>query len=310
MEFLKLKILLPCLLLVQAVALYAGNGFSVSSFKRLDWDLDARVNYPVKDQNSRKAALIKVVTADGGRFAFDVGMMGIVKQEVKDSEVWLYVPEGVRKISISHPEYGLIRDFDFGQSLESGTVYELRLDIPQRVEEKLVVLRDTLVRDSIVYKAGLQYPSGLRLALVGAVPDFSWGAAIGYDSGKWGAYLKWRSNYVFPSWSLECSSDGTNSEGYVWTDGSSQVSTMLISAGLSYNFLPWMGLSLGAGYGKRLLLWKDIDGRGVKVTDRSFEGFTAEVGAIFTYKHAEILLGTSLVGMHYLQFEMGVGWHF
>ncbi len=75
---------------------------------------------------------------------------------------------------------------------------------------------------------------------------------------------------------------------------------MLISARLSYRLFPWIGVSAGAGYG-----------RSVKVTDRSYEGFSPEAGAVFTLKHAKLLLGVSLVEMHCLQFEMGgVGWHF
>ena len=58
---------------VSASAQTDSSGFFVQSFKKLEWDLDARSNYPELDQNNRKAALIKVVIPEAG-FDFDVGV--------------------------------------------------------------------------------------------------------------------------------------------------------------------------------------------------------------------------------------------
>lgn len=69
------------------------------------------------DQNSRKAALIKVVIPEAG-FDFDVGVMGVVSVRQEVGEVWVYVPEGVRKITVRHQTYGVIRDYEFGCPIE------------------------------------------------------------------------------------------------------------------------------------------------------------------------------------------------
>ena len=74
------------------------------------------------DQNGKKCALIKIETNQTG-FSFDVGALGVVKTEQKENSVWVYVPEGVKRITISHQYLGVIRDFDLGQSLRSAKTY-------------------------------------------------------------------------------------------------------------------------------------------------------------------------------------------
>jgi hypothetical protein len=79
-----------------------------------------------QDQNGEVAALIKVVTTQTG-FSFDCGAMGIVKTLQKPSEIWVYVPRGVRKITIAHPRLGLLRDYYFPIPIEAARTYELVL---------------------------------------------------------------------------------------------------------------------------------------------------------------------------------------
>jgi hypothetical protein len=99
---------------------------SVKSFRKLENDLDARINYPLKDQNGEYCAIIKVVTTQKGYF-FDGGMTGIVKTVDKPAEIWVYVPWGLKKITISHPQLGILRDYMLDVSVEKATVYELVL---------------------------------------------------------------------------------------------------------------------------------------------------------------------------------------
>ena len=128
----------------------ASDEFSVQSFRRLEWDLDARSGSPVLDQNGKKSALIKVITNAEG-LDFDVGVMGVaaVRQEV--GEVWVYVPEKVRKITIRHKDYGVIRDYIFPEPVESAVTYEMVLRTP--APEKEVIVKDSIVyvdRKSVV----------------------------------------------------------------------------------------------------------------------------------------------------------------
>ena len=96
---------------------------SVVKFQKLENDLDARVNAPVLDQNGKKCALLKVVTIEKG-FTFDVGQLGVLKTLYKPAEVWVYVPKGVNKIKITHPQLGQIKSDDGYYWFPSGGVEE------------------------------------------------------------------------------------------------------------------------------------------------------------------------------------------
>ena len=104
---------------------------NVKSFRMLDNDLTANTNGTYElDQNGEKAALIKVVTNQTG-FSFDCGSLGVVKTMQKPSEIWVYVPRGVRRITISHPTLGVLRDYDFPVSVEGARTYEMVLATDQ-----------------------------------------------------------------------------------------------------------------------------------------------------------------------------------
>ena len=99
---------------------------AVKSFRKLENDLDARVNAPIKDFSGDISAIIKVVTNQTG-FTFDCGQAGIVKTVNKPSEIWVYVPYGVKRITLMHPHLGQLRDWLFTQPIEKATVYEMVL---------------------------------------------------------------------------------------------------------------------------------------------------------------------------------------
>lgn len=103
---------------------------NVKSFRMLDNDLTANTNDLRTDQNGEKAALIKVVTNQTG-FSFDCGSLGVVKTMQKPSEIWVYVPRDVRRITISHPTLGVLRDYDFPVSIEGARTYEMVLTTDQ-----------------------------------------------------------------------------------------------------------------------------------------------------------------------------------
>lgn len=118
--------------------------FRVKSFRKLEWDLDAQVTHPKMDQNNKKAALIKVVTAEPD-FDFDVGIMGVVEVKHETGEFWVYVPEHIKGITIRHPKFGIIRNYTFDIPIESASVYELTLATPKKEPERTVIVRDSIV---------------------------------------------------------------------------------------------------------------------------------------------------------------------
>lgn len=103
------------------------QSLSVESFRLLDTDLTANTAGTMeRDQNGNVAALIKVVTTQTG-FSFDGGMAGIVRTVQKTGEMWVYVPAGIQKLTISHQQLGMLRDFALPISVEAARTYEMRL---------------------------------------------------------------------------------------------------------------------------------------------------------------------------------------
>ena len=100
---------------------------SVSSFKAMPMDMDARVNHPVTDHNGKKCAIIKVENSNTG-FAFDTGTLQVQKVEQKVAEVWVYVQPGVRKITIKHQQLGVLREYPFPEAIKEGAVYVMKLE--------------------------------------------------------------------------------------------------------------------------------------------------------------------------------------
>lgn len=133
------KFLIFCMILFVLPQLRAQQ-LGVKSFKKLPNDLDARVSEPKKDQNGDVCSIIKVVTTQTG-FTFDSGQIGIVKTVQKPSEIWVYIPHGAKRMTISHPNLGLLRDYPFPIAIEKATVYELVLiagRVVTTVEETIV----------------------------------------------------------------------------------------------------------------------------------------------------------------------------
>lgn len=99
---------------------------SVKSFSVLTDDLTARVSAPEKDQNGEVCALIKIETTHTG-FGFDVGLMGVTKTVQKAGEIWVYVPKKINRITLSHSQLGVLRNYYFPVPIESATTYLMEL---------------------------------------------------------------------------------------------------------------------------------------------------------------------------------------
>lgn len=115
------------LLLVCSVSAYSQSNISVASFRLLENDLTANTHGTMeKDQNGEIAALIKIVTTEQG-FTYEVGVLGITKVKQEVGEIWVYVPHGIKKITIKHPQLGVLRDYYFQIPIEKARTYEMVL---------------------------------------------------------------------------------------------------------------------------------------------------------------------------------------
>lgn len=289
---------------VSASAQKDTSGFYVQSFKKLDWDLDARVNYPVLDQNNRKAALIKVVIPATG-FDFDFGIMGIVNVKQEVGEIWVYVPEGVKKITIRHKDYGVIRNYEFGCPIESATVYELTLHLPAKNEVKVVV------RDSIIYvptyipvqttvaEVRKREPIGLNVMAVGNIPNPAGGLMVAWNERRFGAYAKFITD-------LRSSHKSDNVSMWEYTSSS----MCSVTAGATYRCLDWLRVGLGGGYGCKLLFLKNSKGKWERNKDETLTDIAFDLGVFLRFGRFTSYIGVSNIALTYYRPELGIGYVF
>lgn len=296
---------------------YSDGEFKVLLFRRLSWDLDARVNHPVIDQNGKKAALIKVITNETD-FSFDVGIMGVTAVVQEDGEIWVYVPEYVRKLTIKHKNFGVIRDFIFTETIESAVTYELVLKTPEPlpVPEKEIIIRDSIVyiptvADSmLVLTKQRRQPVGIGVSAIYSFPKNAFGVRVDLEKFRWGGYIKTTSNFNGSASAYNCHSDGTIDGGYIWASGKVKNSQLSITAGPEYRILKWLRVYAGAGYGKRILLWEDMSGKWSKVTDYSYQGVCADAGVQFGLSRLRLTAGVSSISFKTVSCELGVGFCF
>ena len=113
----------------------------VKGFRKIESDQDARIYSAKTDQNGKKCAIIKAVTSQTG-FVFDFGGIGnAVATEQKTGEIWVWVPAGARKVTISHQQLGVLRNYPFDIDIEEATVYEMVLTtgtVTTIVDEQIV----------------------------------------------------------------------------------------------------------------------------------------------------------------------------
>ena len=155
------------------------QSISVSSFKLLDTDLTANTAGTMEmDQNGETAALIKVVTSQTG-FTFDGGALGIVKTQQTPGEIWVYIPRGSRKISIKHPQLGVLRDYPFPVAIQAARTYEMVLV----TGEVQTIVKQTRTSQYVVFQLN---PSNAIVELDGELLQTESGAAT--KMVKFGTY--------------------------------------------------------------------------------------------------------------------------
>ena len=100
--------------------------FKITKFQENMLDLTA-ARAAVKDKNGDICALIKFSVRDN-KFTFEPNL-GIVKTEQRVGETWLYVPQQTKRITIRHPQLGILRDYVIPVNIEQKMVYDAELQI-------------------------------------------------------------------------------------------------------------------------------------------------------------------------------------
>lgn len=108
------------------------QSFEVKDFEEHIWGTYART-HPVKDyQKGDLCAVIRFsVPTRGFKFTGD----GVMKQVNSAGEAIVYVPKGTERITIRHPEYGMIRDYKLPVAIAAGTEYRANIVMTRELEK-------------------------------------------------------------------------------------------------------------------------------------------------------------------------------
>lgn len=304
-----------CLSLHDAkAAVPTDSTFSVESFRQLPTDVSAFID-AVRDLNDEACALLKVVApAD---FAFS-SPLGIVERRDKVGEIWLFLPKGSKSITQKHPQWGVLRDFQFGTKLESRMTYEMRLRLPQTA---VVEKHDTIVYTQTIVDTVTVAPLR-RVVPLHAYTLLT--ASMHTDGPSWGvmaAMLSRHGGYVHASTNLRSAQKtiGTcNREGYrngavavkPYYTGKTQTSEYAITAGLIHRINDNLNIFEGAGYASQTTAWQLAESEGggwLRNDGLTHKGVAAEIGVVFTTGRLSLSASTLTIGGSHWQGCVGIG---
>lgn len=169
------KLFLTLLVVLCPLSLWSQD-FRVENFQENTMDMSAATS-GVKDLNGNVAALIRFAVRDN-KFEFS-GNIGVIKTEKKTGEVWLYVPQGTKRLTIKHPVYGVIRGYELPVALQSKTTYDAKITIT-----KVETTKKTGPWFMINAGYNIGGLSGLNFGVGGELGMFYVGADYTIGSGK------------------------------------------------------------------------------------------------------------------------------
>jgi hypothetical protein len=102
--------------------------FEISNFRERTTDLSA-ISSNYKDLNGHPAALIRFTVRDS-KFEFEANL-GIIALEKKTGEVYLYVPQDTRRLTVRHPRLGVLKDYVIPVKIASKVTYDADIVITE-----------------------------------------------------------------------------------------------------------------------------------------------------------------------------------
>lgn len=163
------------LLLLVLTSVFPAAFAQSGKMKVVQFDMDVMDRSATQDAYSKTydgktCSIIKVQTNEKG-FEFDGGYLTIPWKLEKTGEIWLWVQPGSKRITITHEDYGKC-EYIYGDPIESGRVYRMVLETPQRrqieIKSKCDVKVVSVVSDVITdFKGDLVYVND---SLVGLTP--------------------------------------------------------------------------------------------------------------------------------------------
>lgn len=203
--------------------------------------------------------------------------------------------------------------------------------LAQRVDSAVggVKSSETLVADVPVVKKKrmimntfLLFEEGFSLSTKtdSIVNKLSHGGMFGQAYNGVGWYIKGRSNFNFKKATYD---DVAVEGGYLngvlpYYSGKTTTSEWMIGGGLMLDFTSMgnrekkkkqnaIGVYLGAGYGKREVLWETTNRTWVKYGPNSYEGVFGDAGLMCSFGGLTISFGASTIGFKYMELHVGAG---
>lgn len=304
--------LILALLLFCAASLEAQD-FSVTSFRPLPNDVSAFIS-PERDLNDEACALIKVVApAD---FAFS-SPLGIVKRKDEVGEIWLYLPKGTQRLTIKHPEWGVLRDYRLSKPLESRMTYEMKLTLPR---PEVTEIHDTIMQvqtvvDTItIQKSRPKMPLAFHaLATLSLHKD-------GPSYGLFLALMRRHGFFIHATSNLRTTGSTMGScdqEGYTpgssikpYYTGETRHSNYTATVGTIHHLTHGLCLFEGVGYGKTATAWQQTEssGGGYLLNEGlTHKGIAAEVGLLASFGRVSVMASAITIAAKQWQGSIGVG---
>ena len=325
----KLKHLLVALLMLPLAGIT--QEIKIEDFQKLERDMSARTA-KVKDVNGDLCALLKIETTEKG---FEFSGCNIEKTEQKTGEIWLFASPGVKFITIKHKDFGVLRNYQFPQSIESGVVYQIKLSteakevkidtstINKAVESKIDAKMEELNKklallEEMQKQSSSQKPKRIRpvynketFAMLNAAysvaPQTSFGITFGMQK-TWGWYVSVASGLKFDALgATKEDADGTNDYFY---DDNKTTSRLSIHGGAMYRIAKPLSIKLGVGYGVRNLAFTTYNGDYIKVASASANGLECSAGVHLSFGKMAFSVDVLSVGFKYSEVKLGIGYNF
>ena len=325
----KLKHLLVALLMLPLAGM--AQEIKIEDFQKLERDMSARTA-KVKDVNGDLCALLKIETTEKG---FEFSGCNIEKTEQKTGEIWLFASPGVKFITIKHKDFGVLRNYQFPQSIESGVVYQIKLSteakevkidtstinkaVDSKIDAKMEELNKKLaLLEEMQKQSSSQKPKRIRpvynketFAMLNAAysvaPQTSFGLTFGMQK-TWGWYVSLTSGLKFDALgATKEDADGTNDYFY---DDNKTTSRLSIHGGAMYRIAKPLSIKLGVGYGVRNLAFTTQDGDCIKIPSASHSGLECSAGVHLSFGKMAFSVDVISIGFKYSELKLGIGYNF
>ena len=309
-----MKRLLMAVMMMAAVNAALAQLFSVTSVKTLPNDVSAFIT-PVRDLNGQACALLRVEAPS--EFVFSTPL-GIVKRQDDIGEILLYLPQGTRMITLKHPEWGVLRNYKFSESLESHLCYVMKIQCPQQPVEEIhdtLVITETRI-DTIVVKRHRQ-PIPLAVHALLTTSFFKTGPSWGVMA----AIMKRHGVFVHASTDLRSTGDlrmdiernGMPLDGsgiMPYYTGNSRHSNYMVTGGFIHRLTSHLNILEGGGYGKTATSWQlaEEEGGGYALNrGLTHKGWAAEAGLMWHNKRWSVVAMASTIKFKQWQMTVGIG---